>query len=236
MRRLRAVVSISMCGRSAMRRLAVLPAALLLSAAAAWAQPAKDQETQRVAQLPRSEPSAVVNELPALIEEGRKLATKLETPAPEAQRKTRWLAVYEMTAKLARAVRVARTVSNEELGYAMEGGRLAGNLRRYLRDNRKDVDALSGLVADAEAGLARFRRGGVAGREAERVEAVRMRHESEAWADRWESQAVKLAQVNGDLRRQHASLQALYAERTRQLLAQNYGIIQANVAWKRTDK
>ena len=38
------------------------------------------------------------------------------------------------------------------------------------------------------------------------------------------------------LTRQHDSLQALYAQRTRELLARNFTIIESNVEWRREGK
>ena len=62
---------------------------------------------------------------------------------------------------------------------------------------------------------------------------ITRRQEADAWADRWEAEAVALVQALGDLRRQHAALEELYCERTRQLLARSYEIIECNVVWKR---
>ncbi len=59
------------------------------------------------------------------------------------------------------------------------------------------------------------------------------RQEAEAWADHFEAEADTLRCENTRLREQLATVQGLHAERTRQLLAQNYWIIDSNVAWKR---
>jgi hypothetical protein len=76
--------------------------------------------------------------------------------------------------------------------------------------------------------------------EIRRLDAEREREESEAWADKWESVAVELVQENGDLRRQyaamegqHASLQAMYALRTVEMIRNSREIVEINVAWKR---
>jgi Fic family protein len=69
-----------------------------------------------------------------------------------------------------------------------------------------------------------------------RLDADRERQETETWADKWESEAVQSAQQLGDLRRQYASLQAMYALRTRELLKNSQEIVMVNVAWKRTGK
>ena len=59
------------------------------------------------------------------------------------------------------------------------------------------------------------------------------RQESDAWAERLEADAESLRCESARLREQVATLQMLYAERTRDLLAHNYRIIETNVAWKR---
>lgn len=69
-----------------------------------------------------------------------------------------------------------------------------------------------------------------------RREAERQRIEREtvsAWADEYQREAAALDAECGRLRNQVATLQMLYAERTRELLAANYRIIATNVAWKR---
>lgn len=59
------------------------------------------------------------------------------------------------------------------------------------------------------------------------------RQEGDAWAEHFEAEAESLRCETARLREQVATLQMLYAERTRELLAQNYRIVDANVAWKR---
>lgn len=59
------------------------------------------------------------------------------------------------------------------------------------------------------------------------------RQEADAWAERFEGEAETLRCENARLRNQVATLQHLHSERTRELLAQNYWIIETNVAWKR---
>lgn len=69
-----------------------------------------------------------------------------------------------------------------------------------------------------------------------RREAERQRIEREtvsAWADEYQREAAALDAECGRLRNQVATLQMLYAERTRELLAVNFRIIATNVAWKR---
>lgn len=57
--------------------------------------------------------------------------------------------------------------------------------------------------------------------------------EAEAWADEYQREAAALDAECVRLRNQVATLQMLYAERTRELLAVNFRIIATNVAWKR---
>ena len=59
------------------------------------------------------------------------------------------------------------------------------------------------------------------------------REEADAWAEQFERDAENQRTENARLSEQVATLQMLYAERTRDLLAQNYMIIATNVAWKR---
>lgn len=59
------------------------------------------------------------------------------------------------------------------------------------------------------------------------------REEADAWCEQSEQQAAALAAECGRLREQIAALRVLNTERTRDLLAQNYLIIAANVAGKR---
>lgn len=53
------------------------------------------------------------------------------------------------------------------------------------------------------------------------------------WADEYQREAAMLDAECVRLRDQVATLQMLYAERTRELLAVNYRVIATNVAWKR---
>lgn len=59
------------------------------------------------------------------------------------------------------------------------------------------------------------------------------RQEADDWAAHFEAEAETLRCENARLSDQVATLQMLYAERTRDLLAHNYRIIEINVAWKR---
>lgn len=59
------------------------------------------------------------------------------------------------------------------------------------------------------------------------------RQEADDWAAHFEAEAETLRCENARLSEQVATLQMLYAERTRDLLAHNYRIIETNVAWKR---
>ena len=59
------------------------------------------------------------------------------------------------------------------------------------------------------------------------------RQEADAWAEYFEKETETLRCENVRLRDQVATLQMLYAERTGDLLAHNYRIIETNVAWKR---
>ncbi len=59
------------------------------------------------------------------------------------------------------------------------------------------------------------------------------RQEADDWAAESERHAAAMATECARLRDQVATLQMLYAERTRDLLAHNYRIIATNVAWKR---
>jgi hypothetical protein len=59
------------------------------------------------------------------------------------------------------------------------------------------------------------------------------REEADAWAEQFERDAESMRTENARLSEQVTTLQMLYAERTRDLLAQNYMIIATNVAWKR---
>lgn len=59
------------------------------------------------------------------------------------------------------------------------------------------------------------------------------RQEADDWAAHFEAEAETLRCENARLSDQVATLQMLYAERTRDLLAHNYRIIENNVAWKR---
>lgn len=59
------------------------------------------------------------------------------------------------------------------------------------------------------------------------------REEADAWAEDFEQQAAALAAECDRLRERLGVLQMLYAERTRDLLAQNYLIIATNVKGKR---
>ena len=56
------------------------------------------------------------------------------------------------------------------------------------------------------------------------------RQEADDWAERFEAEAETLRCENARLSDQVATLQMLYAERTRDLLAHNYRIIETNVA------
>lgn len=71
---------------------------------------------------------------------------------------------------------------------------------------------------------------------AARRAAERQRIERETvsdWADEYQREAAALDAECVRLRNQVATLQMLYAERTRELLAENFRIIATNVAWKR---
>ncbi len=59
------------------------------------------------------------------------------------------------------------------------------------------------------------------------------RQEADDWAAHFEAEAETLRCEKVRLCDQVATLQMLYAERTRDLLAHNYRIIETNVAWKR---
>lgn len=62
-------------------------------------------------------------------------------------------------------------------------------------------------------------------------------HWSEEWRERAERATATLAAMTEDyntLRERNAHLQALHAERVRQLLAKNYTIIDRTIQWRRT--
>lgn len=64
-------------------------------------------------------------------------------------------------------------------------------------------------------------------------------HWSEEWRDRAERATATLAAATEEintLRERNAHLQALHAERVRQLLAKNYTVIDRNIQWRRTGK
>lgn len=84
---------------------------------------------------------------------------------------------------------------------------------------------LAMLVAWLWADLAAARR--VA--ERQRIE----RETVSAWADEYQREAAALDAECVRLRNQVATLQMLYAERTRELLAVNYVHIERNLEWKR---
>ena len=70
----------------------------------------------------------------------------------------------------------------------------------------------------------------------QRRRADRLSREAEeylCWSDEYQRKAGELARRNLDLAERNRALQALYALRTRQLLAKNFGIIAANLEWKR---
>jgi gas vesicle protein len=59
------------------------------------------------------------------------------------------------------------------------------------------------------------------------------REEADAWAEQFEREAQALAAERDRLRKQLATVQEMHAERTRQLLAQNYYIIHENIERRR---
>lgn len=64
-------------------------------------------------------------------------------------------------------------------------------------------------------------------------------HWSEEWRGRAERATATLADMTEEyntLRERNTHLQELHAERTRQLLAKNYWIIDHNIQWRRTGK
>ncbi len=77
-----------------------------------------------------------------------------------------------------------------------------------------------------------------------RAERMRIRaEEADSWADLYQEAAKALADQiaairseRDTLRERNAHLQALHAERTRQLLAKNYTVIDRNIQWRRTGK
>jgi len=93
------------------------------------------------------------------------------------------------------------------------------------------------VLAAACLFLALYARQEHADAEHQRRRADRLSREAQEhllWSDEYQRQARQLARQNLDLAERNSALQALYALRTRQLLAKNFDLVAANLEWKRS--
>ncbi|KPJ55972.1 MAG: hypothetical protein AMS16_03285 [Planctomycetes bacterium DG_58] len=112
------------------------------------------------------------DKLSQLVEDARSILAELEEPRRVRDQKQQWQAAYRMVSELGTALWATRNPPRKQVRTVLEARRLTGKLRAYLRKNIKHADELSAAVAEAEAVLAKVRRGGAVKKRQERWHAA----------------------------------------------------------------